>query len=94
MRTDLFVRNTFLLLAASFPALALAQFQAPTSEELKMAVDPKSPGAAAVYLNVEEIANDPMHYQSFYARIKVLTEKGKDLATVEIPYMRGSRRDH
>ena len=91
MRTDLFVRNTFLLLAASFPALALAQFQAPTSEELKMAVDPKSPGAAAVYLNVEEIANDPMHYQSFYARIKVLTEKGKDLATVEIPYMRGSR---
>jgi hypothetical protein len=51
---------------------------------------PQAPGAAAVYLNVEEIANDPIHYQSFYARIKVLQEKGKELATVEIPYLHGN----
>ena len=68
----------------------MAQFQQPTDEELKMTADPKAPGAAAVYLNIEEIANDPMHYQSFYARIKVLTEKGKDLATVEVPYLKGN----
>jgi hypothetical protein len=92
MRIHLFLRHALLLLAASFPALGFAQFQTPTSEELKMTADPKAPGAAAVFLNVEEIANDPLHYQSFYARIKVLTEKGKELATVEIPYMRGSRQ--
>ena len=67
-----------------------AQFQPPTDEELKMTADPKAPGADAVYLNIEEIANDPMHYQSYYARIKVLTEKGKELATVEVPYLKGN----
>ena len=62
------------------------------NDELKMTSDPKAPGAAAVYLNVKEIANDPMHYQSYYARIKVLTEKGKELATVEIPYLKGNKK--
>jgi len=71
------------------PALLRAQFQPPTDEELKMTADPKAPGAAAVYLNVAEEANDPLHYQAFYARIKVLSEKGKELATVELPYFRG-----
>ena len=78
-----------LLLVSAYPALVRAQFQQPTAEELKMTADPKAPGAAAVYLNVEEIDNDPMHYQSFYARIKVLQEKGKELATVEVPYAHG-----
>ncbi|HEX4031571.1 MAG TPA: DUF3857 and transglutaminase domain-containing protein [Terracidiphilus sp.] len=54
-----------------------------------MTSDPKAPGAAAVYLDIEEIDNDPLHYQSYYERIKVLTEKGKELATVELPYLRG-----
>jgi hypothetical protein len=72
------------------PAVVYAQFQPPNPEELKMTSDPKAPGADAVYLDVEEIANDPMHYQSYYARIKVLTEKGKELATVSLPYLRGS----
>ncbi len=66
------------------------QFQQPTDEELKMTSDPKAPGADAVYLDIEEIANDPIHYQSFYARIKVLTEKGKELATTELPYLKGN----
>ena len=35
-------------------------------------------------LDIKQIANDPLHYQSYYARIKVLTEKGKELATVEL----------
>ncbi len=79
--------------AAAFlgaPLLACAQqFQAPTDEELKMTSDPKAPGEDAVYLDYEEIDNDPLHYQSIYARIKVLTEKGKEEATVELPYLRG-----
>jgi hypothetical protein len=45
----------------------MAQFQQPTDEELKMTADPKAPGAAAVYLNLEEITNDPLHYKSFSA---------------------------
>jgi len=55
-----------------------------------MASDPKAPGAAAVYLNIKESTDDPMHYRSFYARVKVLQEKGKNLATVEIPYQRSN----
>jgi hypothetical protein len=51
-----------------------------------MTADPKAPGAAAVYLNIDEVTDDPLHFHSFYARIKVLQEKGKELATVEIPY--------
>lgn len=79
-----------LVLASSF--LLHAQFQTPTEEELKMTADPKAPGAAAVYLNIEEVSNDPQHGQSFYARIKVLTEKGKELATVQIPYLKGDKK--
>jgi hypothetical protein len=92
MRNLVFARNIFLLLAITSPALLLAQFRPPTDEELKMTSDPKAPGAAAVFLNVEEIDNDPLHVQSSYARIKVLTEKGKDLATVEVPYLRGDTK--
>lgn len=88
--------RTRLLAVALISALGLsssllqAQFQEPTKEDLQMTSDPKAPGAAAVYLNVEEVTDDPLHYHSFYARIKVLQEKGKDLATVEIPYQHGN----
>jgi hypothetical protein len=63
-----------------------AQFQAPTPQELKMTADPNAPGADAVYLDVTEIASRDANFESYYARIKVLTEKGKELATVELPY--------
>ena len=66
MRAPLFVRTFVLIAAIASPALLLAQFHDPTPEELKMTEDPKAPGAAAVYLNIEEICNDPGHYQSFY----------------------------
>jgi hypothetical protein len=88
MNTRHGLRVTLLLLAVCSSCPLRAQFQAPTPEELKMTADPKAPGAAAVYLNIEEITNDELHFRSYYARIKVLTEKGKDLATVEVPYLR------
>ena len=90
MSKSILLRGAALILAAVSPVLLCAQFQQPTDEELKMTSDPKAPGADAVYLEINEVANDPMHYQSTYARIKVLTEKGKELATVELPYLRGS----
>lgn len=89
MRPRCFVRYAVLLGVAASPALVLAQFQPPNPDELKMTVDAKAPDAAASYLDIEEIDNDPLHYQSYYERIKVLTEKGKDLATVNLPYLRG-----
>jgi hypothetical protein len=90
MRISPLLRCLPLLLALTSPALLRAQFQQPTDEELKMTSDPKAPGAAAVVLDYEEITNDPQHYYSVYARIKVLQEKAKDLATVEIRYLQGN----
>jgi hypothetical protein len=90
MRTHVSVRLALLFLAIAAPALVRAQFQPPTDEELKMTSDPKAPGAAAVYLYREETTDDHMHFHSYYERIKVLTEKGKELATIHIPYEHGS----
>jgi hypothetical protein len=77
-------------LTFAFPTLLRAQFQAPAKEELEMTSDPKAPGADAVYLYREEKTDDNLHYHSDFVRLKVLTEKGKELATVRIPYERRS----
>ena len=89
MRIPALVRIFLLLIALASPALLHAQFQEPTPEELKMTSDPKAPGAAAVYLYYEETADAQDHLFSIYERIKVLTEKGKEMATVNIPYESG-----
>ncbi len=70
-------------------ALLQAQFQEPTADELEMTSDPKAPGAAAVYLYREEIVDNIRGFESTYERIKVLSEKGLDLATVRLPYAVG-----
>lgn len=88
MRFHNVLRVAVLLLGAATPIVALGQFQAPTKEELAMTSDPQAPGAAAVYLYREETENDPLHFRTVYARIKVLSEKGKELATVHIAQQR------
>ena len=78
------------LAALAQPMAGLAQkFQEPTKEELQMTSDPKAPGAPAVFLYREESTDNRNHYASLYARIKVLTELGKEWATVEVPYVAG-----
>lgn len=48
------------------------------------------PDAPAVYLYREEIVDDALHMHSTYARIKILTEKGKETySDVELPYTSG-----
>jgi len=89
MRNSLFLSCAVGLCAILSPAVLCAQFQPPNPDELKMTADPKAPGAAAVYLDYEETDNDGLHSQIYYARIKVLTEKGKEAATVQIPYWGG-----
>jgi transglutaminase-like putative cysteine protease len=83
-------RAALCILILASPVFLHAQFQQPTDEELKMTADPKAPGSAAVYLYREEITDSPGGFHSFYERIKVLTEKGKELATVRIPYVPGA----
>ncbi len=90
MRFSIVFRGAALGLLCVAPILAQQiQFQQPTEAELKMTSDPMAPGAAAVYLDIVQNANDPLHTQSYYARIKVLTDKGKELATVQLPYLQG-----
>ncbi len=86
MRNRLSLRAVLAFAVIVLPASLLAQFQPPTQEELKMTSEPKAPGADAVYLYREETVDDNLHYHSFYERVKILTEKAKDLANVGVPY--------
>jgi hypothetical protein len=89
LRSSLLIASLLLCLS-TMPRRAFCQaFQQPTPEELSMTADPKAPGADAVYLNNEEIADDNIHYHTYYVRIKILSEKGKELATVKTPYEHG-----
>jgi hypothetical protein len=89
MRLHLLLGSTALLWLSASPLALRAQFQDPTPDELKMTSDPKAPGAAAVYLYREATTDNDRFQSTYYARIKVLTEKGKELATVRIPYEPG-----
>jgi hypothetical protein len=73
------------LLTLTSPS-ARAQWTPPTPEELSMTAQPEVPGAAAVYLFREETTEDDFHMFSTYVRLKVLTEKGKEYANVELGY--------
>lgn len=76
-----------MLIAAAIPSAMLpAQFIKPSSEELSMTAEPKAPGADAVFLNVEETTNDTLHVYDVYERIKILTEKERELKNVDISY--------
>ena len=44
------------------------------------------PGIAGIYLNREEVTEDKLHMWTVYVRLKILTEKGKDYANVELKY--------
>jgi hypothetical protein len=80
------------LLLASLSVIALVstglrargEWTPPTEEELKMTAQPEVPGAAAVYLFREEITDDHLHVWSKYVRLKVLTERGKEYANIEL----------
>jgi hypothetical protein len=87
MRIHVYASGLLALAAVAMPLTGVTQkFQEPTKEELHMTSDPKAPGAPAVFLYREETTNNRNHYISLYARIKVLTELGKEWGTVEVPY--------
>ena len=74
------------LISLAPAARADQQWIQPTHEELTMTSQPEVPGASAVYLNREDITDDKLHMFSIYTRIKVLTERGKEYANVELRY--------
>lgn len=86
MRIRVAASSAALLFALALPLTMHGQFTQPTKEELQMTSDPQAPGAAAVYLYREERTDDTLHYHGLYVRMKILTEKGKEAATVHIPY--------
>src|SRR6185369_2495503 len=91
MRINFGTRILLVVAVVSLPLVAKAQkFQEPTKAELEMTSDPKAPGAPAVFLYREEVTDNANHFISEYARIKVLTELGKEWATVEVPYIAGA----
>jgi Domain of Unknown Function with PDB structure (DUF3857) len=68
------------------------QWIKPTPEELQMTVEPDAPDAAAICLLRDERVDDKTHFHSFYMRIKILSEKGKEYADQEIDYEGGQFR--
>jgi hypothetical protein len=85
----------FLSLLAVSPLLASSNWTQPTPEELKMTSDPAAPDAPAVFLFREETVDDKLHYHRLYARVKILSEKGKQqYGDIEIPYEAGATSIH
>ena len=73
------------LIAPLQAAMAFDDWQPINPADLKMTADPSQP-AEAIILYHEEINDDLKSHAYVYKRIKILTEKGRRWADVEIPY--------
>ena len=80
-----FLSLVVIIVPSSIVAYADSWVQ-PTPDELQMTAEPGAPGAPAIYLYLEERADDKIHIHTTYVRLKVLTEKGKQYADQEINY--------
>src|ERR1700739_2048437 len=79
----------FCLILTPVSAFASTDWQ-PTPDELKMTSYAPDPNAPAVYLFREETVDDTIHLHSVDARVKILSEKGKEMfGDIEIPYEGG-----
>lgn len=90
-------RRAFLLYASLFTcslAHAATKWQDPTPEELSMTSQPQVPGAAAVILYREETVDDSNETWSYYYRIKILNQAGRDrYSNISIEYPSHSSGD-
>lgn len=75
-----------LLVLIVLPNRSFADFRPVNPEELKITSLPNEPGATAFILDHEETYSNDGAYVSVYFRIKILTEAGRALGNVEIPY--------
>jgi hypothetical protein len=86
-----FILTSLVLGLAILPASASVGFQPVSQDELKMAGEPKAPGALAIILFRQVDRDDRGHtpHEDVYFRIKILTEEGRKYGDVEIPYVKG-----
>ena len=96
--TYLSCRNCLVLsLALVFagPAWSAATWTQPTPEELKMTSEPRAPNAEAVILYFEINSDEREHTESVYARIKIMTEAGKqEFSDVRMEYVQDLQSVH
>lgn len=83
-----FLLGSLCALLIALPALA-EDWLPVTPEELKLASEPKAPGAPAIYLYRQVDRDDQDNREHTYARIKIFTEEGRKYADVEIPFLKG-----
>lgn len=76
---------TFVLLALPSSLRALEDWLPVTRDDQKITAESEK-GVSAVILYHEETSDDKTRHRHVYKRVKVLTEKGKAYADVEIPY--------
>ena len=69
------------------PAAAADEWQPINPADLAMKDSPDSPGADAIYLYRGDDEDDIAGWDQLYYRMKIFTEKGKDHADIEIPYL-------
>jgi hypothetical protein len=81
-------RLIFACLAVLTPLAYAADWPSIAPEEMSMTSLPQQPGAPAVVLIHQELADDPNNVHSVYLRVKILTEAGLRYADVELPYGR------
>ena len=82
-------RFVLLLLSVAVADFTQAEDWLPISqEELGMHSTPKAPNAPAIYLYREVNRDDNGPFETVYERIKILTEEGRDIANIEIPYIK------
>ena len=81
-----FAGLAFAGLSVVLSAPVWGQFQAPTKEELQMTVDPKAPGADAVYLSLADEQDGASSTRTYYERVKILTDKGLEKATLRFTH--------
>jgi hypothetical protein len=77
--------SLFTCLAAIYAA---ADWPPITPEEQAIKDVAGQPGASAIILQRQEVADDMNNFHSTYKRIKVLNEAGRKYADVELPYNR------
>jgi hypothetical protein len=77
--------SVFLFLCAATQLLAYDDWLPITPEDQKI-TSASANGADAIILYHEEVSDDNARHRNIYLRIKILSEKGKNQANVEIPY--------
>ena len=80
-----------LILACSWGSVAICQipdtWQPIPKEDLALKDNPADPGSAAMILERQTYTDDEKRLQTEWIRIKVFTERGKDYADIQIPYI-------